>query len=149
MDTKENFQAIDGWNFSPEVLQNGNQERLKEKTFYYKSYPTPSNLQMPVTKSSLEKSCIDIAKKEKSDDLIFDMVTEITQPNPAIKHKQMTGALLVAKYTEKASQVKVVECEEVTNKNSCNCVLTIEIEGGKNFVLNLAKEFDNKKPGQK
>ena len=53
---------------------------------------------------------MDIAKKEKSDDLIFDMVTEVTQPNPVIKHKQMTGALLVAKLTEKTSQVKVVEC---------------------------------------
>jgi hypothetical protein len=148
MDSRDNFQDIDGWNLSPEVLQKGNPDGAKNKNFYYKNYPTTSNLKS-ATKEELEKSCIDIAKKEKSDDLIFDMVTEITQPNPVIKHKQMTGALLVAKYTEKASQVKVVECEEVTNKNSCNCVLTIEIEGGKNFVLNLAKEFDNKKPGQK
>ena len=148
MDSRDNFQDIDGWNFSPDVLQKGNPDGIKDKNFYYKNYPTPSNLKS-VTKGELEKSCIDIAKKEKSDDLIFDMVNEITQPNPVIKHKQMTGALLVAKLTEKTSQVKVVECIGDTEKNSCNCALTLEIEGGKETVLNLAKEIDNKPIGKK
>ena len=148
MDSRDNFQDIDGWNFSPDVLQKGNPDGIKDKNFYYKNYPTPSNLKS-VTKGELEKSCIDIAKKEKSDDLIFDMVNEITQPNPVIKHKQMTGALLVAKLTEKTSQVKVVECIGDTEKNSCNCALTLEIEGGKETVFNLAKEIDNKPLGKK
>ena len=148
MDSRDNFQSLDGWNFSPDVLQKGNPDGIKDKNFYYKNYPTPSNLKS-VTKEQLEKSCIDIAKKEKSDDLIFDMVNEITQPNPVIKHKQMTGALLVAKLTEKTSQVKVVECIGDTEKNSCNCALTLEIEGGKETVLNLAKEIDNKPIGKK
>jgi hypothetical protein len=77
------------------------------------------------------------------------MVNEITQPNPVIKHKQMTGALHVAKFTDKTSQVKVVECIGDTDKNSCNCALTLEIEGGKESVLNLAKEIDNKPIGKK
>jgi hypothetical protein len=148
MDSRDNFQSLDGWNLSPDVIQKGNPDRVKDKNFYYKNYPTPSNLKS-VTKEQLEKSCMDIAKKEKSDDLIFDMVNEVTQPNPVIKHKQMTGALLVVKLTEKTSQVKVVECIGDTDKNSCSCALTLEIEGGKESILNLAKEIDNKTPGKK
>ncbi len=148
MDSRDNFQSLDGWNLSPDIIQKGNPEGVKDKNFYYKNYSTPSTLKS-ATKDLLEKSCMDIAKKEKSDDLIFDMVNEVTQPNPVIKHKQMTGALLVAKLTEKTSQVKVVECVGDTDKNSCTCALTIEIEGGKESILNLAKEIDNKTPGKK
>jgi hypothetical protein len=148
MDSRDNFQSLDGWNLSPDVIQKGNLDRVKDKNFYYKNYSIPSTIKS-VTKEQLEKSCVDIAKKEKSDDLIFDMVNEITQPNPVIKHKQMTGALLVAKLTEKTSQVKVVECVGDTDKNSCTCALTLEIEGGKESILNLAKEIDNKTPGKK
>jgi hypothetical protein len=148
MDSRDNFQSLDGWNLSPDIIQKGNPEGIKDKNFYYKNYPTPSNLKS-VTKEQLEKSCVDIAKKEKSGDLIFDMVTEVTQPNPVIKHKQMTGALLVAKLIDKTSQVKVVECVGDTDKNSCTCALAIEIEGGKESILNLAKEIDNKTPGKK
>jgi hypothetical protein len=148
MDSRDNFQSLDGWNLSPDIIQKGNPEGVKDKNFYYKNYSTPSTLKS-ATKEQLEKSCMDIAKKEKSDDLIFDMVNEVTQPNPVIKHKQMTGALLVAKLTEKTSQVKVVECVGDTDKNSCTCALTLEIEGGKESILNLAKEIDNKTPGKK
>jgi hypothetical protein len=42
-----------------------------------------------------------------------------------------------------------VECICDTDKNSCNCVLSLEIEGGKESILNLAKEIDNKTPGKK
>jgi len=42
-----------------------------------------------------------------------------------------------------------VECICDTDKNSCNCALTLEIEGGKESILNLAKEIDNKTPGKK
>jgi hypothetical protein len=42
-----------------------------------------------------------------------------------------------------------VECICDTDKNSCNCVLSLEIEGGKESIFNLAKEIDNKTPGKK
>jgi hypothetical protein len=60
MGSRDNFQALDGWNLSPEVLQKGNPDGVK-----------------------------------------------------------------------------------------CNCALTLEIEGGKESVLNLAKEIDNKPIGKK
>jgi hypothetical protein len=60
------------------------------------------------------------------------MVNEITQPNPVIKHKQMTGALHVAKFTDKTSQVKVVECIGDTEKILVTALLPSKLKVEKN-----------------
>lgn len=149
MDVVQNKFPVKGWSFSPEVIQKDNLEGIKEKYHFYNTYSIKPDSKPGQDTSQIEKECIEKAKKENSDDLISDMISDIVEPSPVIKHKPMTGGLLVTKYTKYTPKVYVVKCDVVQSTNGCSCLLGVGIEGGKEEIYTQAKDIDGKKPGSK
>ena len=139
----------EGWNYSPDVIRSGNSGSKIEKIFYYKKYAVAYDSKIKQESAQVELECSEKAKKENSDDLISDMVSSIVEPSPVIKHKPMTGALMIAKYSNLIPKVSILGCSQNTGKSNCNCLLTLEVAGGKEEIYNQAKEIDSRKPSQK
>jgi hypothetical protein len=91
MDMKQGGFPEKGWGFPPEVIRKGNPEGVKEKNFFYNTYTVKIDSKDAKETSQVEKECTEKAKKEFSDDLVSDMVSEIVEHSPVIKHKPMTG----------------------------------------------------------